>query len=298
MSTSNAPLAPMQDTSVYSNYLKEKFDVKVFPAEHDPLIKVISHDSLKNLLYNVLVVKYPDLNIKFETKLEFAKETGPNPGDGHFVYSFTIWDIRGRKVTEIGESVPATLESIIARNIPAMTAFHRAMDRAIISYVDFEGKAFSTEEGVAYNKNATYGPAPQQAELPVPVASEKAAPVGKQPQASTRTTSVSNFSDKASSGSASRSAQQTSKQTGKTTSPAKGVTSANKPIKYVGENMKINFPTSKHKDKTIDATWQEDTGYIEWIAGNGFKPTSDSAQKLKDAALACIAFYRKGGNKQ
>lgn len=292
MSNANVQLPPMEDTGVHSNYLNDDFAVRVFPAVDNPSIKVISHDSLKNLLYNVLVVKYPDLNIKFDTKLEFAKETGPNPGDGHFVYSFTIWDIRGRKVTEIGESVPATLESQIARTIPAMTAFHRAMDRAIISYVDFEGKAFSTEEGVAYNKNASYGPAPQQTELPTPKASEKAAPVGKQPQATT------NSSNKTSSTPATKPAQQTSKQTSKTASAAKEEASSNKSAKYVGENLKINFPTSKHKGKTIDATWHDDAGYIDWIAGDGFKPTSDAAKKLKDAALACIAYYRNGGANQ
>lgn len=286
MSNSSTALPPMQDTSVLSNYLKDSFNVKVFPAVHDATVKVISHDSLKNLLYNVLVVKYPDLNVKFESKLEFAKETGPNPGDGHFVYSFTIWDIRGRKVTEIGETVPSTLEGDIAKSIPAMTAFHRAMDRAVISYIDFEGKAFSTEEGVAYKKE-TYAPAPQKVDSPSPKAAERPAPVGKQPQgtsATEKTSSRSSVSEQTRNKSASSSAKSASAKTAA-------------PEKYVGENIKINFPTSKHKGKTVDATWHDDSGYIDWLAGDSFKPTNETANKLKNAALACIAFYRNGGSK-
>ena len=118
---------------VKSNFFKREFDVDIFDKEENgKLIHVIKHDSLRHVYLN---------------QLTGVKATyHPVVSDiNHSVVMCNITDNKGRSITEVGESLEATLTDDISKNYPTLTAFQRAFDRAMIAYLDLEGKVLSNQ---------------------------------------------------------------------------------------------------------------------------------------------------------
>ena len=111
------------------------FDVveKLEPTSNQTML-LIKHDSLRDVIYNQLE---KTVNVKYNyVKAELE----------HAVVECTIDDGEGRIVTEVGESVPSTLENDIARAYPALIASQRAFDRAAILLLKLPGKHLSNME--------------------------------------------------------------------------------------------------------------------------------------------------------
>jgi hypothetical protein len=95
-------------------------------------IKIIHHDSLQDVIHNLAKVKYDFNFVSSDTT--------------HCVVICSMADASGRVIREIGESIPATLDTKIAQDYPALIASQRAFDRAAIRYLDLPGKVFSNME--------------------------------------------------------------------------------------------------------------------------------------------------------
>lgn len=118
----------------YSKTLGKDINFATFEKENEfgKPIKVIFHDSLQEVIHNEAKVKY-DFNF-------IVANTD------HTVVVCTMVDGSGRLIREVGEAIPATLDSEIARNYPSLIASQRAFDRAAIRYLDLPGKVFSNME--------------------------------------------------------------------------------------------------------------------------------------------------------
>lgn len=119
---------------LFSKTLNKDINFATFEKENEfgRPIKVIFHDSLQEVIHNEAKVKY-DFNFVVA-----------NPD--HTVVVCTMVDGSGRLIREVGEAIPATLDTEIARNYPSLIASQRAFDRAAIRYLDLPGKVFSNME--------------------------------------------------------------------------------------------------------------------------------------------------------
>ena len=119
---------------LFSKTLQREINFATFEKENEfgRPIKVIFHDSLQEVIHNEAKVKY-DFNFIVA-----------NPD--HTVVVCTMVDGSGRLIREVGEAIPATLDTEIARNYPSLIASQRAFDRAAIRYLDLPGKVFSNME--------------------------------------------------------------------------------------------------------------------------------------------------------
>jgi hypothetical protein len=119
---------------LFSKTLQREINFATFEKENEfgRPIKVIFHDSLQEVIHNEAKVKY-DFNFIVANA-------------DHTVVVCTMVDGSGRLIREVGESIPATLDTEIARNYPSLIASQRAFDRAAIRYLDLPGKVFSNME--------------------------------------------------------------------------------------------------------------------------------------------------------
>jgi hypothetical protein len=119
---------------LFSKTLNKDINFATFEKENEfgRPIKVIFHDSLQEVIHNEAKVKY-DFNFIVANA-------------DHTVVVCTMVDGSGRLIREVGEAVPATLDTEIARNYPSLIASQRAFDRAAIRYLDLPGKVFSNME--------------------------------------------------------------------------------------------------------------------------------------------------------
>lgn len=119
---------------LFSKTLNKDINFATFERENDfgKPVKVIFHDSLQDVIHNLTNAKYA---------FNFVKATPE-----HTVVVCEMADSTGRRIVEIGESTPATLDTEIAKNYPSLIASQRAFDRAAIRYLDLPGKVFSNME--------------------------------------------------------------------------------------------------------------------------------------------------------
>lgn len=123
---------------ITSKYLNLEFEVAVNETEIDGrMMTLIPHAALEDIIHNRMPEGY---NVRYDKTLEYCNGQ-------HCVAKCTITDAHGRRIQDFGESVPNTLSSEVARNIPATMAVIRAFDRAAIRYLAFPGKnVYSSEE--------------------------------------------------------------------------------------------------------------------------------------------------------
>lgn len=97
-------------------------------------LNIITHDTLRRVAR-----EYPRLNVTLKP-LTLTPQM--------CVFEATALDTdTGRKETEIGESNPASLKTEISKESPAVMAYYRAYDRALIQLLDLpEGKVYSNNE--------------------------------------------------------------------------------------------------------------------------------------------------------
>lgn len=97
-------------------------------------LNIIAHDTLRKV-----VREYPRLNVTLKP-LTLTPQM--------CVFEATALDTdTGRKEVEIGESNPASLKTEISKENPAVMAYYRAYDRALIQLLDLpEGKVYSNNE--------------------------------------------------------------------------------------------------------------------------------------------------------
>lgn len=122
-------------SKIKSNYLKTEFSVDLFEKLDDfgGALKIIRHASLEDIIVNQLDDVFFDYEI-----IKADKD--------HSVIKCIISDKKGRRVVDVGESLPATLTTEIAQNYPVLTASQRAFDRAAIKYLNIPGKIYSDLE--------------------------------------------------------------------------------------------------------------------------------------------------------
>lgn len=117
-----------------SNSLNRTFEFVTFEKEENgKVVRIILHDSLEDVIHNQVGGVSYSYNIVASNK-------------DHSVVVCSMWDNNGRKVEGIGESIPATLDTEIAKNYPTLIATQRAFDRAAIRYLALPGKVFSNTE--------------------------------------------------------------------------------------------------------------------------------------------------------
>lgn len=117
-----------------SKHLNMYFDVATIDkADNGKVIHVVKHDSLRDIFLN----QYPGLQVNYQVVSTDVR---------HSVVLCRISDDKGRVSTEIGESLPNTLTDPISKNYPTLMAFQRAFDRALIAFLNFDGKVLSDLE--------------------------------------------------------------------------------------------------------------------------------------------------------
>ena len=119
---------------LYSKTLGQDVNFTTFEKMDDfgRPIKIIHHDSLQDVIHNSAKVKYDFTFVSTDTT--------------HCVVICSMVDSSGRIVREIGESIPATLDTKIAQDYPALIASQSAFDSAAIRYLNLPGKVFSNME--------------------------------------------------------------------------------------------------------------------------------------------------------
>lgn len=131
---------------IFSNYLKREFEVIANEVlENGRTMQVISHASLENIVHSLENVTYDYDVTACGTEYALVKCT---ISDGN------------RRVVSIGESTPKSLTTEIAEMYPATMACNRALDRAVIRFLDLPGKAYSNAEIDVSTLSSS--PAPEQ----------------------------------------------------------------------------------------------------------------------------------------
>lgn len=117
-----------------SKYLNQKLDVATIEKEENGhILQIITHDSLRDIFLNQIAGVIAEYQVISSDR-------------HHSVVLCRIFNDKGRSITEIGESLPATLADPISQNYPTLMAFQRAFDRALIAFLNFEGKVLSNLE--------------------------------------------------------------------------------------------------------------------------------------------------------
>lgn len=126
-------------TNIRSNYIGREFPFNLITYQRsDGPVSILKHDDLFDIIQN---------QISGENRVTYHFEF-PLVSAAHCFAICTMTDGTGRTVQECGESMPETLTTFIAKNIPATMAAIRAFDRAAIKFLDLDckGKAYSDQE--------------------------------------------------------------------------------------------------------------------------------------------------------
>lgn len=117
-----------------SKYLQQKVDVTTIEKEENGrTLQIITHDSLRDIFLNQITGVTAEYQVISSDRY-------------HSVVLCRVFNDKGRSITEIGESLPASLTDTISQNYPTLMAFQRAFDRALIAFLNFEGKVLSNLE--------------------------------------------------------------------------------------------------------------------------------------------------------
>lgn len=123
---------------IKSRYLDREFDVLCWEKQEDNrTLTIVSHESLEEIILDTLSC----VQQGFYYDVNPITNVAPYP-----VMKCIMTDATGRQVIAIGEAHPESLINQISKQNPVIMAANRAMDRAVIRYLGFEGKCLSTEE--------------------------------------------------------------------------------------------------------------------------------------------------------
>lgn len=129
---------------IHSNYLNMDFDVEFNAMEqgdsNEDIENIVSHKSLKEIIHNQVPVA---------KGVSYVFEHFPNTH--HPVVACTMSDKTGRKVQTIGEAMPSTLLTEVAKMYPTVIAAQRAFDRAATEYLALPSKIVDVKAPVARN---------------------------------------------------------------------------------------------------------------------------------------------------
>lgn len=132
---------------IHSRYLNRDIDVQESVSGNED-ITIVPHDALEEIIFNSEDAIDNDIKVHYQTIL-----TEP----GHYAFLCAIDDKNGRRVEYIGESLPETLETDIARKYPALMAFKRSFDAAAIKFLGLPGKVYSDQQVSAANETRPIG---------------------------------------------------------------------------------------------------------------------------------------------
>jgi len=122
---------------VYSNYFKKEFELlTIEKQEGDHVMQILTHEGLEDLVHNVIPTEE---GVTYDFRFE-------NTDVNHSVVVCVVADKTGRRIVDVGESIPATLDTDIAKSYPTLMAKQRAFDRAVIRFFAFPGKTYSNTE--------------------------------------------------------------------------------------------------------------------------------------------------------
>jgi hypothetical protein len=146
-------------------------------------ILIISHDQIKALIDEADAVKN---NVQMHTVIDVSEPGSLTGVPGHYVYRSVVTDAKGRRYEAVGESLPETLSTPIARNYPALMAYKRAEDAALIGFFGLPSKVYSDAQiGEAKPKKsvakkekapAEVSPEPEDVSFEEPAAEPEAEP--------------------------------------------------------------------------------------------------------------------------
>ena len=112
---------------VYSNYLGREIELPSFDVlEGDKSIPVVSYNALRAAIYGEKECIERGAQPHYNSVV-----TEP----GHYAFICVISDDAGRRVEGFGESLPATLDTQIAKNYPALMAAKRAFSDAALLFL-------------------------------------------------------------------------------------------------------------------------------------------------------------------
>ena len=112
---------------VYSNYLGREIELPSFDVlEGDKSIPVVSYNALRAAIYGEKECVEGGVQAHYNSVV-----TEP----GHYAFICVISDDAGRRVEGFGESLPATLDTQIAKNYPSLMASKRAFSDAALLFL-------------------------------------------------------------------------------------------------------------------------------------------------------------------
>lgn len=268
----------------------ENLEIEVYESKNDMgrTIYLIRHSELLDIIENRL----PE-NIKIEYDWDSIQVLEPH----HYVVKAWIKDSNGICVKMFGESLPATLNTTISKQYPATIAANRAIDRAIIKYLDIP-RTYSSEEIAIDTKEDTKltetnnsssesgektNTATKNEQLPVmknvnseaefaeeneETANEEAVNETKQLSlAEKRDSKLKQNLRKTTSAEEPKGNDVSSEnKADKNQTPSVSNESETKPHKTVGNSTIITF--GRCKDMTLDETFEKDLATLKWIAEN------------------------------
>jgi len=245
----------MSTCKLMSKYLKTEFEIETYADENETK-QIISHDSLEDIIHNRIASEY---GLKYKM-IPISLSTS------HCVFCCSIEDDKGRHIEAIGESLPQTLETEIAKNYPALIASQRGFDRAAIRYLDFPGKTLSNMELALDSASKQF--VPQQ---PQPVASQYS-PHQQAPKRPVQQPAL-------------HPAQQIVQQQQQNQMPQQ----YQQPNTSSYGDTIINIGQYRTAPQTIANIYKTNPSYIKWICEN-YPGRSDDDAKIK---AACAAFLKQ-----
>ncbi len=121
---------------IHSKYLDKDFEVSANRVHNDNGTEedIVTHKSLEDIILNQLPI---DLGVAYRFE--------PWPNSHHAVASCIMSDKTGRQVQTVGEAMPCTLDTQVAKDNPTVIAAQRAFDKAATKYLALESKVVTQE---------------------------------------------------------------------------------------------------------------------------------------------------------
>lgn len=271
---------------VESRYLKRTFEVASYESqENGDTIQVISHEALENIIHNQIPA---EVGVRYDFQDMCITRN-------HCVVRCTITDAAGRRVQQIGETVPETLETEISKNYPALMASNRAFDRAVIRYLDLPGKTLSNLE------NNFAADAVNNGETTVNVGEKppKEAPIGQNnapTQPAANQAPAQNAGSQPAGGNTRPAQKQNAPAANNHPAPAAAAAAPSNtvPQGYDPGAVLCNVGSKyRNKPTAIAEMYKTDAGYVKWLAEK-YSGTTEEAKKIRQAAIDYLK--QVGGN--
>lgn len=256
----------VEKNKIHSDYLDMDFDVVTYPGDQGE-VQIISHDALENIIHNQVGI---DVGVKYDiTEMHIA--------DRHCVFRCTISDSNGRRIQAIGESMQASLDTDIAKMYPALMAAQRAFDRAVIRYLQFPSKVYSSLEGV------------DKAQDDEPVTTISVQDIPQDGEAAIAPAPINNGTTAAPQQRQATQPRQPVQQAQRTNANQTTTQNATKPAATKSEfvpdeklgEVLYNIGKYRSEPKSLAWIWEHDNKCFDWII-NSYGGTSTSGAQLRD----------------